>query len=44
LGSVTKVAMAKAQKLTPQVEKTAVEKWEGIAEKRMMRTICECCG
>jgi hypothetical protein len=31
--------MAKAQKLTPQVAKTAVLKWEGMAEKRMRRTI-----
>lgn len=31
--------MEKAQKLTPQVAKTAVLKWEGMAEKRMRRTI-----
>jgi len=31
--------MAKNQKLTPQVEKTAVQKWEGMAEKRITRTI-----
>jgi hypothetical protein len=36
---VRKVAIAKAQKLTPQVENTAVEKWEGMAEKRMMKII-----
>jgi hypothetical protein len=31
--------MAKNQKLTSQVEKTAVEKCDGITEKRIMRTI-----
>jgi hypothetical protein len=39
LGRVRKVARAKAKKLTSQVEKTAVEKWEGIAERRMRRII-----
>lgn len=40
MGSVSSVAMAKNQKLTPQVAKTAVEKCDGMAEKRMMKTIC----
>ena len=40
MGRVSSVAKAKPKKLTSQVEKTAVEKWEGMAEKRMRRTIC----
>lgn len=43
MGRVRKVAMVKAQKLTPQVEKTAVEKCEGMAEKRMMKIIWRGC-
>ena len=39
LGSVRKVATAKNQNLTLQVEKTAVEKWEGMIENRTIRTI-----
>lgn len=39
LGRVKNVAIAKNQKLTPQVEKTAVAKCEGMAEKRITRTI-----
>jgi len=38
LGSVRKVETAKCQNLTLQVEKTAVEKWEGIMEKRIIST------
>jgi hypothetical protein len=38
-GSERKVAMTKNQKLTSQVENTAVEKCEGMALRRMMRTI-----
>ena len=33
-----KKAMTKDQKFTSQVENTAVEKWAGMAEKRMTRT------
>jgi hypothetical protein len=40
LGRVRKVETAKCQNLTSQVEKTAVEKCEGMTLKRMMRTIC----
>ena len=41
LGSVAKVAIAKYQNLTLQVENTAVEKWEGITENRTISTIFE---
>ena len=40
MGSERKVEMKNNQKLTLQVEKTAVLKWEGIAERRMIRRIC----
>jgi hypothetical protein len=40
MGRVSRVARAKGRKRTPQVEKTAVEKWVGRAERRMRRIIC----
>jgi len=40
LGRVRMEATRKTQNRTPHVAKTAVVKWEGMAERRTTNTIC----